>query len=186
MGIPRWVGERANEPLVAGGVFGTVALAFTAAYVTFVESARHGIFVISALLVVVAGTAATAVAGAFVWRYFVSGRDPTSYRTYAVAGFAVGLISLFLAPPLSMVLWTGGGVLDVFQTSGLLAPIIVMGWLLSVFAWGLVGTAIAIVVTAGVPMVLTTATGVGLGYLQRRYPDGRSITGEEPVPPSEN
>ncbi|WP_123533698.1 hypothetical protein [Halosimplex salinum] len=177
MSLASWVGSRADRPLVAGIAFAASALAYTAAYVRFVSP--YGLFVVSASVLAVSATLGAFVSGVVVWRYPLSWTDGRSYRAYGLMGLLVGSLTLVVAPPLAILGMTlpqaGGYSADV----SLVTPIIVAGYLINAVAWGLVGTFVALVATLGTPMVVTTAVGLGLGYLRRRHDEAPAASAAE-------
>ncbi len=171
------VARSANRPLGAGVAFAASALLYTAAYVRFVSP--YGLFVVSASVLVVSASVAAFCSGAIVWRYPLSWTAERTYRGHALAGFLVGVMTLVLAPPLAVL-----GMMSPLVTSwppdvSLITPLLIAGTLLSAVAYGMVGTVIALVATAGTPVVVTTFTGLGLGYLRRRYDGPVTASGGE-------
>ncbi|WP_459192281.1 hypothetical protein [Halosimplex sp. J119] len=166
VGVTGRVARLANRPLGAGVAFAASALLYTVAYVRFVSP--YGLFVVSASVLVVSATVAAFCAGAIVWRYPLSWTAERTYRGHALAGFLVGVMTLVLAPPLAVLGMMSPLVTNWPPEVSLITPLLIAGTLLSAVAYGMVGTFIALVVTAGTPVVVTTLTGLGLGYLRRR------------------
>ncbi|WP_436924894.1 hypothetical protein [Halosimplex amylolyticum] len=175
MGVVARTGRLANRPLGAGVAFGGSALLYTLAYVRFVSP--YGLFVVSATVLTVSATVAAFCSGALVWRYPLSWTAERTYRGHGLAGSLVGVMTLVLAPPLAVLGMMGPLLTGWPPNVSLITPLLIAGTLLSAIAYGMVGTVIALVATAGTPVIVTTVTGLGLGYLRRRY-DGPFATSE--------
>ncbi|MFC7076427.1 hypothetical protein [Haloarcula halophila] len=154
----------ASRPIGAGLAFGTSVFLYTAAYVQFVNP--RGLFFVPAVVLISSATVAAVCAGWLVWRYLLPISVARSYRSHALLGMVVGALTLLLAPPLALF---GMTIPSLFQERvSLITPILIAGYLINAIAWGLVGTVVAFALTVGTPILVTAATGLGLGYLRRR------------------
>lgn len=151
---------------MVGGVYGLTALAYTAAYVTFVSS--YGLFVISAGMLVGSSTVAGALSGALVHRLEVAIDSVSRVRTDAVSGMFVGWLTLVIAGPLAVLGMTISTYVGPVTNVSLITPLLIAAYLVGVVGYGLIGTLIALVATVGTPILVTGAVGVALGHLRRR------------------
>ncbi|MCU4744754.1 hypothetical protein OB955_04905 [Halobacteria archaeon AArc-m2/3/4] len=169
MTIAQRIGAAANRPAVAGAVFGLGAIVYMACFLLVVSPWGPHTFIVSGGSVVAASGIATGAVGWVVWRVAVPPSGLPRYRTYGFLGFGVGIGAFVTAPPLAMILWSGVFFTGVVTQAGILAPIILVGWLFNALAWGFVGTLLAVVLTAGLPPVFTAALGLLLGYFDHRF-----------------
>lgn len=160
------LGPEANEPTTAATVVGTASVAFSLPYYGYLMMGHAGSVMVGNWdpVVVLAGlfvlTVANAVAVSWLVWDLVGFSGVWSYRRGAVAGLGIGVVShVTLAA-----LLTGIGVLSEAATGGALLSSSLQG----LPAQFLIVALFSVLLTAGIPIVLSVGAGIGLTYCRKQ------------------